>query len=213
MGCEAGEYDPPSDAGIKFDVDGEAARKRRIYAYPSRSTGGPKYVLFSGGGLFLTTSSGAFSLRQQPNKLLSRRTTARRERAAREASSATPPTRRRRRPPALSGPWVGHLSSVQTFERAGTYGSSTALPLVTSTSEGACARRTVRQVILFTLHTAIIASSCSALLGLQMNNRLCICSLQVDITALVPFFQCLSHLRLIIGVRLEYYDEAAGKNF
>ena len=60
---------------------------------------------------------------------------------------------------------------------------------------------------------AIIASSYSALLGLQMNNRLCICSLQVDITALVPFFQCLSHLRLIIGVRLEYYDEAAGKNF
>ena len=77
----------------------------------------------------------------------------------------------------------------------------------------ACARRTVRQVILFTLHTVIIASSCSALLGLQMSNRLCICSLQVDITALVPFFQCLSRLRLIIGVRLEYYDEAAGKNF
>ena len=188
-------------------------RAKGVYMCIPRAVPGAPSTSFSGGGLFLTSSSGAFSLHQQPNKPLSRRTTARRERAAREASSATPPTRLRRRPPALSGPWVGHLSSVQTFERAGTYGSSTALPLVTSTSEGACARRTVRQVILFTLHTAIIASSCSALLGLQMNNRLCICSLQVDITAMVPFFQCLSHLRLIIGVRLEYYDEATGKNF
>lgn len=45
-----------------------------------------------------------------------------------------------------------------------------------------------------------------------MSNRY-VYVLSKSITALVLFFQCVSHLRLIIGVQFEYYAEVAGKNF
>lgn len=105
MGSE--EYDPPSDARIDFDLDGEAARESCM-RLPRALLGAPSTCYSPAeAGPFLTSSSGAFSLHQQPNKLLSRRTTARRERAALETSSATPPTPSA---PSVTGPWVGHLS-------------------------------------------------------------------------------------------------------
>ena len=105
MGGEG--YDPPSDARIDFDLDGEAARERCM-SLPRALLGTPSTCYSPAeAGPFLTSSSGAVSLHQQPNKLLSRRTTARRECAALETSSVTPPTPSA---PSITGPWVGHLS-------------------------------------------------------------------------------------------------------